>query len=652
MSGSLLSNSVPVTSVTLDHSSLSIEKGHTASLSATVCPDNATNKNVNWTSSNNAIATVCDGVVTAVAKGSARITATAADGSGKSDYCSVNVTSDVLVSSITVVAPSKNMTVGDSAYFTASVLPINATKKSVCWSSENSDIASVNPDSGLVYAKAPGTTTIYATACDGSGIEDCCQITVTPRIMITSIEVDPSTKTMHVGDICYCFFAMAYPSTATDRRIRWTSNDSNIATVDSVTGIVTARAVGTTFIYANAIDGSGISGYCEVTILPLEATSVTLNKTTATLSKEETVTLKYIVSPHKATVTSVSWESDANSIASVSNGVVTANKDGVANITVTINGNLTATCKVIVDSREKVTVKTDSTGSYGMIVFSNGKVWNCMNRDLINDYNLNTKDAFSQRFYDNAYQTKVIDNETELVYYYPPMKEYTDNEIKLIYTLDPYGLAAYVKEYAKHNHEAGCSEQETLEGILEYKDRIFELLYKRKPRYYARNSAGTWVSTTDKSNLKAVVSESEYLFGFHGLWDTNTFYEILSAALDLLVSISGMNQILLVDWSAKFAKCALNLWAGRAPFDLQDIAEYIAEDKLKNEITDEISSWATYISLMQSLEKIKKVLSDRPYVYLPMLDFCSDYNQDIVYNILFELSNGEKYSAKELASMK
>lgn len=86
-----VSNTVPVTSVTLNRSSLSLEEGQNASLSATVCPDNATNKNVNWTSSNNSVATVSNGIVSAIAKGSATITATAADGSGKIGTCTVTV---------------------------------------------------------------------------------------------------------------------------------------------------------------------------------------------------------------------------------------------------------------------------------------------------------------------------------------------------------------------------------------------------------------------------------------------------------------------------------------------------------------------------------------------------------------------------------
>ena len=115
-----VSNKVPVASITLNHSSVTIQKGYRAWLSAVVCPDNATNKELNWTSSNSSVATVCDGVVRAMGKGSASITATATDGSGKSASCSVSVTEDVLVSSICFDPDPRQMRVGDSAYFNAS----------------------------------------------------------------------------------------------------------------------------------------------------------------------------------------------------------------------------------------------------------------------------------------------------------------------------------------------------------------------------------------------------------------------------------------------------------------------------------------------------------------------------------------------------
>lgn len=83
---------VKVSSITLSQTSLTMtSKGQTASLAATVTPDNAANKNITWSSSNSSVATVVDGTVTAVANGTADITATAADGGGASAKCSVTV---------------------------------------------------------------------------------------------------------------------------------------------------------------------------------------------------------------------------------------------------------------------------------------------------------------------------------------------------------------------------------------------------------------------------------------------------------------------------------------------------------------------------------------------------------------------------------
>ena len=132
-----VSNTVPVTSVTLNRSTLSLEEGQSSWLTAMVCPENATNKNLNWTSSNSSVATVSNGIVTAVAKGSARITATAADGSGKSASCSITVTGDTLVSSICVSPDTLTLITDKSARLRATVCPTNATNKCVTWSSDD-----------------------------------------------------------------------------------------------------------------------------------------------------------------------------------------------------------------------------------------------------------------------------------------------------------------------------------------------------------------------------------------------------------------------------------------------------------------------------------------------------------------------------------
>ena len=255
-------NTVSVSSVTLNRSSISVARGSSVALCATVCPENATNKNVNWSSSNNSVATVSGGVVTAVSNGSARITATAADGSGKSASCWVSVTGDILVTSIELTPSDTTLRVGYSIYPSVTVCPANATVKSVTWSSANSNIASVNPNSGLVYAKSVGVTTIYAHACDGSGVCGCCTVRVVP-VYVQDITVCPETLALDIGERA-CLNAIVSPVNATNQNISWVSNDCNIADVDS-NGCVTAKSAGTTCICAYAADGSGVHGCCEVT---------------------------------------------------------------------------------------------------------------------------------------------------------------------------------------------------------------------------------------------------------------------------------------------------------------------------------------------------------------------------------------------------
>ncbi len=258
-----VSNTVPVTSVTLNRLSLSVEEGRNGFLTATVLPDNATNTNVIWSSSDNSVATVSNGVITGIAKGYATITATAADGTGKSASCTVYVTEDVLVKTIDIEADTDTMVAGKSAFFHATVCPEDATNCCVAWSSDDPSVASVNPNSGLVYAKAVGTTTIYATACDGSRVCGCCTVRVVP-VYVQDIIVCPETLTLAIGESS-CLEATIYPVNATNPNPSWTSGECNIAEVDS-NGRVTAKTAGTTYICANAQDGGGVRGCCEVTV--------------------------------------------------------------------------------------------------------------------------------------------------------------------------------------------------------------------------------------------------------------------------------------------------------------------------------------------------------------------------------------------------
>lgn len=249
------SSSIKVSYVELNRSVLYLEKNETYTLSATVCPYNASNKTLNWSSSNGNVATVSGGKITAKGNGYASIRATAADGSGACDCCDVYVTGNTLVTSVSVSPSSKTMTAGSSAYLYETVCPTNATNKCVMWSSSNSGVVSVNPTSGLIYAQKAGTARIYATAQDGSGKQGYCTVTVMAPIKVTSIEVCPTTETMNVGETAYLNVTV-YPYNATNKRITWCSSNEDVACVDYYTGQIYANEVGTTVITATSVDGS------------------------------------------------------------------------------------------------------------------------------------------------------------------------------------------------------------------------------------------------------------------------------------------------------------------------------------------------------------------------------------------------------------
>ena len=162
-------------SVTLDLSSMELAVGGTARLTATVKPDEATVKTVQWSSSDDSVATVAaDGTVTAVKEGTATITAKCGE---KSADCTVTVkAAPVSPTSVTLDQNTLSLTVGGTAKLTATVAPENAADKTVSWSCDNLSIAEVSAD-GAVTAKAAGTATITVTTTDGR-LTATCTVTV------------------------------------------------------------------------------------------------------------------------------------------------------------------------------------------------------------------------------------------------------------------------------------------------------------------------------------------------------------------------------------------------------------------------------------------------------------------------------------------
>lgn len=169
---------VPVTRVVLNRSSASLPAYETLRLIATVAPEDATNPEVTWSSSNPTVATVDrTGTVTGVDEGTATITVTTVDG-GHTAGCEVTVTSATIpVESVTLKPGEMGLKIGSTAQLECVILPETATDKTVSWSSDDAGIVSVD-DTGRITAHAPGTALITATALSG-GKSGACRVTAT-----------------------------------------------------------------------------------------------------------------------------------------------------------------------------------------------------------------------------------------------------------------------------------------------------------------------------------------------------------------------------------------------------------------------------------------------------------------------------------------
>jgi uncharacterized protein YjdB/uncharacterized lipoprotein YddW (UPF0748 family) len=336
---------VAVTGVKLDKTTLTLKAGESATLTATVSPENATNQGVTWKSSDEKVAVVdADGKITAKGAGTATITVTTADG-GKTATCKVTVTGTA-VTGVTLNKTALTLAVGESETLKATIAPTDAANQSVNWSSDNTGVATVDA-SGKVTAKSAGTATITVTTADG-GKTATCKVTVTGTA-VTGVTLNKTTLTLTVGD-SETLKATITPENAANQSVSWSSDNTGVVTVDA-SGKVTAKSAGTATITVTTVDG-GKKATCKVTVQAgnVPVTGVSLEPSSLTLEPGGTSQLTVSVSPNNATNQSVSWSSDNTGVAKVSaDGTVTAIAPGNATITVTTaDGGKKATCKVTV----------------------------------------------------------------------------------------------------------------------------------------------------------------------------------------------------------------------------------------------------------------------------------------------------------------
>ncbi len=182
---------VAVTNVFLSQSKAQIVEGETLTLTATVTPDNADDKTVTWETSAPTIATVDNGVVTAVAPGTATITAKAGN---KEAICTITVVAKYVPLTAIMLNPTEmSIEVGESKTITATMVPENATDNIPTWLSSNKEIASVRR--GIVKGIAPGEVTITAQIGD---IKATCVVKI---VLPDGIEQATESELLKIYDI-------------------------------------------------------------------------------------------------------------------------------------------------------------------------------------------------------------------------------------------------------------------------------------------------------------------------------------------------------------------------------------------------------------------------------------------------------------------
>ncbi len=236
-----------VTKITLSKESITLASNGTYQLTASVSPDDATNRTILWESDDPSVADVNDdGLITAKAYGCTYINACATDGSGVTASCYVWVGSKMTVDSVDIPG-ELHMVVGESTVIPAFITPEDAPIQDIEWTTEYvDDIVSITPDTpqgngyatATIHALRQGSTTIYARSLDNSLAMDGCVVYVEEAgedvVPVESIELETKSLTMSVGTSSD-FTVTVTPSEATYSDLTWETDTPDIIKISQST---------------------------------------------------------------------------------------------------------------------------------------------------------------------------------------------------------------------------------------------------------------------------------------------------------------------------------------------------------------------------------------------------------------------------------
>lgn len=342
----------PVRSLELDPSDIVIDVGEKFTIDPIFNPETASNTTVDWTSSDNKIATVNSiGEVTGVSGGTVVITCESVDG-GYRAFCLVRVEEAV----IDIVVTPETYRLGYGKTYTLEATITNkdtATDIEILWSSSDDSVVSVD-QKGRITGVNYGYATITAESADGSGAYDTCEVRVVREV--TSIKLNRTAVTIIQGQNV-ALQTTIQPSNATYKTATFNSDDDTIAYVDE-DGVITGIKPGVTWVWARAKDNSGKFAGCYVTVIaPVAATGVSVSDSEIVLIPGEKKAITAAIKPTTST-DSMTWSSNNEAIARVDgNGTITAVSTGTATVTVMTTSGKTSTINVIVLGLSRSTIE-------------------------------------------------------------------------------------------------------------------------------------------------------------------------------------------------------------------------------------------------------------------------------------------------------
>ena len=274
--------------LSLDVEKLDMTVGQTRQLEAVVTPTGAQADDLQWNSSKESVATVKDGNVTAVAEGKAVITVSCNGGKLVAE-CEVTVVKPeepeekVMVSSITM--PSElELKVGASSVLSVTVLPENATDKSVTFSAEG-DCISVDSKTGTVVALEEGSAVVTATANDGSGVKAECAVTVTvpdpEDVIITAVVIKAEGNASDVQvDKGLQLYAECLPEGAVPNTVSWTVDNAELAQVDQngfITGLNAVKVDNAWSKVTVTVNADGVTSNLSLRVIPRQPDEIVVD---------------------------------------------------------------------------------------------------------------------------------------------------------------------------------------------------------------------------------------------------------------------------------------------------------------------------------------------------------------------------------------